>query len=267
MDGFRACTAAASAATFAQPREREGFINARIVIGLVTLTAVLAVGADARGEPRTYTIDPLRSQLQFSGRIAGIDAEPQTPGSDTTRYTGSLMVDVTGSTIQFLEGSVIDAQVQPLAQEPGNSGNAGAAAADYGFYADQLFQGENQVALRDFIFDISGTSAPGGQDLVVDSGNLDYLFGQLGDRESQRGERATNTAAAPTLTTVGNIETLTIPVNAPFFFYTFANSDTPLTATGQIVATRVIPEPGTAGVLAAAAGVAGLLRRRRPYPV
>jgi hypothetical protein len=234
----------------------------RLAAGLVIVAAVLGVSADARADQRTFTVDPARSSLTFSGSLAGIEAEAQIAGSDTARYTGSLMVDVTGTTIRFLEGSLIDAQAQHLVR-PGSGGSNSAALADYGFIAEQPFGIDTgEAAFRDFIFRFASTDAR--TDLFVQNGFLDYRFQGVNNengRESQAGEGATNNPGAGTLSTVGNIETLTIPIDANFTFFIFAY-DTPMRLTGEIVATRIIPEPATTGLLAAAAGLA-LMRRRR----
>src|SRR5688500_1085786 len=96
--------------------------------------ASLAVGAAAaRADVRTYTLTPASSTLTFSGNVSGFAATPQTAGSDTTRYGGTLMVDVTANTIRFLNGSVIDAQPQSIAQAPAANGAQGTAQADYGY--------------------------------------------------------------------------------------------------------------------------------------
>jgi hypothetical protein len=212
--------------------------------------------------------------LQFGGTIAGFPTGPQNAGSDTTRYSGSLMADVTATTIQFLDGGAMDAQQQALAQQPSANGSSfNAAAADYGFSFDQPPFDTGRAAIRNLILDMtsgvltrSGTSIPSGQNLVVDSGVIDYRIEGLNNangRETQAGEIALNEAGPGTLTVVGNIERLTIPISARYFFTTIEISDARLTATGQIVATRVIPEPASTGLLAAAVVACGLRRRRQ----
>jgi hypothetical protein len=238
---------------------------------------VLAAGATARAEVRTYTLDPARSSLTFSGEVDVFPVTPQTAGSDTTRYSGSLMADVTATTIQFLDGGAMDAQDQLVAQQPRNGGTAftPAAAADYGFNADS-FMTTGRVAFRGFVLDLtsgvlarSGTSIPNGQTVAVESGTVHYRWEGLSSNEAdssgQGGEQAVNAAAAGTLSTVGNIETLTIPINAPFALSVVGISDSQMTLTGQIVATRVIPEPTSGGLLAVAAAAACALRRRRQF--
>jgi hypothetical protein len=189
------------------------------------MAVVLATVVDARAEVRTYTVDPAQTQLQFSGTIAGIPAGPQTAGSNTTRYSGSLMADVTATKIHFLDGGVMDAQQQALAQQPSaNGASFSAAAADYGFSFDQPPFDTGRAAIRNLMLDMtsdvlprSGTSVPSRQRLVVDSGVIDYRIEGLNNangRESQVGEFAINEAGPGTLTVVGNIETLTMLISA-----------------------------------------------------
>jgi hypothetical protein len=212
--------------------------------------------------------------LTFSGEVDVFPVTAQTAGSDTTRYSGSLMADVTATTIQFLDGGAMDAQDQLVPQQPRNGGTGftPAAAADYGFNADS-FMTTGRVAFRGFVLDLtsgvlarSGTSIPSGQTVVIDSGIVHYRWEGLSSNEAdssgQGGETANNAAAAGTITTVGNIETLTIPINAPFALSVVGISDSQMTLTGQIVATRVIPEPSAAALFTGVVGVACLLRRR-----
>jgi hypothetical protein len=252
-------------------------MRVRFLSAVLGAAVTIVAGATARADVRTYTVDPTASTLQFSGTIAGLPAGPQTAGSDTTRYSGSLMADVTSTTIQFLDGGAIDAQQQALSQQPSANGTSfTAAAADYGFTFNQPPFDTGRAAIRNLILDMtsgvlarSGTSIPSGQNVVVDSGVIDYRVEGLNNangREPQTGEFAINEAGPGTLTVVGNIETLTIPISARYFFTTIDISDARLTATGQIVATRVIPEPTSAGVLTIAAAVACGLRRRRQSP-
>jgi hypothetical protein len=246
-------------------------MRVRLVTTLLGVAITLA-GATAQADVRTYTVDPTQSTITFSGTIAGFPAGPQTAGSDTTRYTGSLMADVTATTIQFLDGGAMDAQVQLLAQQPSANGTSFAAApADYGFIAEQAFT-IGRVAIRNLVLDMtsgvlarSGNEVPTGQNLVADTGVIDYRFEGIfidNARENQAGEVALNQAAPGTLTTVGNLEVLTIPINARFFFTTIDISDAQLTATGQIVATR-IPEPSSVVVFASALMLATGFRRGR----
>lgn len=246
----------------------------RLVTTLFGAAVTLAAGATARAEVHTYTVDPVRSSLTFSGEVDVFPVTPQTPGSDTTRYSGSLMADVTATTIQFLDGGAMDAQDQLAPQQPRNGGTGftPAAAADYGFNADS-FMTTGRVAFRGFVLDLtsgvlarSGTSVPSGQTVAIEAGTVHYRWEGLSSNEAdsagQGGETANNAAAAGTITTVGNIETLTIPINAPFALSVVGISDSQMTLTGQIVATRIIPEPSTASLFTGVAAGACLLRRR-----
>ena len=240
--------------------------NMRKVIGLFSIVMALLAGAEARADVRTYTLDPTRSSLTFSGTIAGLPATPQTVGSDTTRYSGSLMADVTGTTIRFVDGGAMDATPQLAPQQPraGGGGFTPAAVADYGFRADQPFGLDTaRVALRDLVLDI--TQDANGPRVDVDSGFIDWRFEGVNMAGGRDGAATFNynEAAPATISTVGGIETLTVPVSARLFFSTFDFDDTLFTANGQIVATRIVPEPGGACFFAGA--VMALASRRSRF--
>jgi hypothetical protein len=88
---------------------------------------------------RTFTIDAVQSQIVISGTtMVGdlpVTVQEQAAGSLTAHYMGSILTDVAPGTIQFVSGSVIDANVSgnwaPLA-----TGAAGTAPADYGAHLE-----------------------------------------------------------------------------------------------------------------------------------
>src|SRR5688572_26123004 len=76
-----------------------------------------------RAETRIYSIDPAQSNITISGTVSSpfgpAPIEQQGTGSLTTSYNGTIHADRTSTTIQFISGGSIDANVsgnwQPLA--------------------------------------------------------------------------------------------------------------------------------------------------------
>jgi hypothetical protein len=127
------------------------------------------------------------------------------------------------------------------------------------------------LALRNFAVSLSGSASLIGTDfdltaltLTVTSGSLDFqssLLGQFGHEEIA-GQSANPTEGTGLL--VG--DTLTIPINVSLEFEV-TDGDPPgmavVTLTGQIVANRVVPEPGTVAMLGMGAiGLVAFGRRR-----
>jgi hypothetical protein len=224
--------------------------------GLLSLVlGVSTVAADV------FTIDSNLTSCAISGTItiAGFSApiQQQGAGSLTTKYGGTIQATQTANTIQFTGLSLIAAQTngswQPLA-----GGGAGSAPANYG--ASMSFAGgivTAKVALRSVLFDV--TSPPitvtGGQ---FNPSNLTFLFpatatSTLDHKESGlvsasgskslTGNATNNVATLATLTTVDNQQTLTIGVNATFYFEINSPGDTIVNVVGQLVATRTTTPP------------------------
>ena len=88
-----------------------------------TLFAVSAIGlvfitAQAPAASVTYTIDPTQSSLLATGTLSGNVPSSQTFGSNLTTYNGTISADRTATSIQFVFGSLIDADRQPSKQQP-----------------------------------------------------------------------------------------------------------------------------------------------------
>lgn len=171
----------------------------------------------------TYTLDQNQSFLSVSGDLAGTSAQQQTPGSLATSYSGTLHADRGATTIQFLPGSSLDAALQSQNQEPRSDGGSGSEPADYGRTAiGGTIAVQVVEALRDWNFgiesdnpiNVSGSTFAGSDvGMSVESGESFWMYGtQSGDKDFS-GLFAFNSAStAPTLSTVGSIETLTLPL-------------------------------------------------------
>ncbi len=193
------------------------------------------------------------SNVSLSGSIIGYPIKEQSPGSLTTKYAGTINADVTGTTIAFTGASAIIAQ-NSASWEPKAGGVAGSDPANYGGKASAGFLGSAVAAVRNAQFDVTspplpltGTSFPSSallfQFLKSSAGAIDYaVAGFLATKGviALEGIATNRVTSQASLVTSGNVQTLTIPVIADFFFKVLSPSDTTVTINGQIVATRVI---------------------------
>jgi hypothetical protein len=211
---------------------------------ILTVWPLLTLGA------ADFTIVPEQSFVALSGTAIGFTLLEQGAGSLSTKYRGTIKADV-GNGIKFTGSSTITADDsgswQPLA-----NGESGSAPAAYGGKADGGFFGKALAAVRNLQLDvtsdlipINGTSFDSASllfNFVTNAnGALDYaITGLLSKKDSvELAGYATNrltTAAA--LETNGNTQTLTIPVDAEFYFKLVNANDTKFAVKGQLVATR-----------------------------
>jgi hypothetical protein len=229
---------------------------ARIVCGVIANSfSVCLIAA-----PMTFTLDPTQSTITISGSFQNsglsIPLMQQSTGSLTTTFGGTLKADVSGSTIQFTGGSVIDAQTngnwQPL---PG--GTAGSAPADFGAQGGITGLVTVKGALRNIVLDATSVA------LLVTSGSfnsggivfgfptnstasLDYLVtGSLSASggKALQGLSTNKVTTTATLTNNGNALTLSISVIADFAFTVITANDAKVTLTGKLVATAATAPP------------------------
>jgi hypothetical protein len=236
--------------------------------------AGLACSRGATAADVTYTIDATQSFLSVGGDLAGTFAQEQTSGSLTSSYSGTIHADRAAGTIQFLTGSSLDAALQSQNQEPRSDGTPGAESADYGRTAiGDTIAVQVVEALRDWNFglesdnpiSISGTTFDGSDvGIPVEAGESFWMYGsQSGDKDFS-GLFAFNSASTPPmLSTVGSVETLTLPLRGQWGYGVQTTGDSSMIFSGTIVATRtVVPEPGAISLIFAAAGLIAVRRRR-----
>jgi hypothetical protein len=245
-------------------------------------TAHLAAGATL-----SYSVNPTLSSLQFAIYIFGTPANggtlltaPQTLGSDITSLGGTLLADVSGGTISLPGGSAVTFANQPIDQEPDIGGGPSSgvpgppAPAQYGLNVILIDSGP--VALRGLLADLTSPGGPigllagtfnaGQVTLGTTAGSADYnLVGAATafGNSSLAGQSGPNDPGLGTVTTLGGITTITIPISVDV---PLVVSGIPLDAifTGQIVASLPVPEPSTL-ILAGLSllGLASVIRSRK----
>lgn len=210
--------------------------------------AAFAVGlwaAAAQAAPVVYTIDPTQSSLTVGGNVNGVPTVQQSAGSTVATYSGTIAADLAAGVLTFSGGSNAVAFAKPLnTYQPA----AGSRTNDnYG----AIILGGVPVAIGNLAFDLpAGTltdgAAPVGMSTQALSGWLDSALGSL---DLTGGVVANTTAVAASLTTVGNVETVVIPIRTVDVQVIDAGGGTMLTSTtifeGRLVGSRVVPEPGT----------------------
>jgi hypothetical protein len=195
--------------------------------------------------------------IAISGTTAGAPFQDQGTGSRDGRFGGTLNVDVTGTSIQFKLGSVIDA-VTNGSWAPLPNGSQGNAPADFGAQAS-LFGGLTtaKAALRNVVVDatsavipIQGTSFNSSgmvfQFPVGGTASLDYLVSGLVKTNGSKLLESLGTNDVTTtgsLITKGSTQTLTVPVKATFTFELASPNDTIVILTGKLVASRDVSQP------------------------
>lgn len=217
------------------------------------LVACLANAANyCCAETVTYTLDPARSSLTMGGEVLGVAVVPQAAGANLATYQGTITGDLSGGLLTFTGGSLIDAQLNPAG--PFVPASAG-VEDNYGLLADTI-----PVVFRDLSFDITSGTV---QDGLAPSG-MSFPAAFVIDSPLASGADTDNTAntsaAFASLVTAGGLETLTIPILRD----SGAGGALHIVLEGQLVATRLVPEPATMGL--ASWGLLGCVwgyRRRR----
>jgi hypothetical protein len=223
-------------------------------IGLM-LTCLLLIGR-AGAAVVTFNLNPAASSLTLTGDFMDQALQPQTAGSTTTSYGGTIMADLVGNTIQFVNGSNIDANLQPTNQSPRANGDIGTAAADYGFTASIPVIGTAQGALRNFVLGansspltVTANTFTPNINFIDSSGDLDFRSPVTFGRSGLSSSSGNGAITGGMLQTVGSTQTLTIPVDVTFTSSTATTNDTSLHFLGTLVATRLVPEPAAASLL------------------
>lgn len=207
--------------------------------------------------PVTFTIDPARSAVSFSGNltvpsVGTFTFKTQGAGSLTTSYAGSIVVELAPPNIILPGGSDIRIETNGTWQ-PAAGGGAGSAPAAYGGeitppFTTSLFAGRN------IQFDVTASAALlsngvfNATNLIVTyltnatpAPTIDYRVTSSVQGDSTNGTSlltgsATNVAIGSTLSNSSGELTLTVPVNVTNNLTIGSNPSTTILS-GQIVAT------------------------------
>jgi hypothetical protein len=258
----------------------------RIIFGFVALIVFVALSlfvAPVKAEVVDFVVDPTLTRWSMRGGYfregqPQADLVAQFPGSETTSLTGIIRVELTPTTIQFLPSSSLDAVLQPLPQQPGHNGAAGAAPADYGMAAPSLPAPTPFFATRDFGFTFSSPPIPlvefqsalqFTEDIEANVNfQIDYNLGTAaGSLTRTNWSRGFDDDNVGRMTNTGLVQTIRLQNYLGEIFALQSPADSFLEWSGPIVATRVIPEPSgvlLAGLALAAFGLAVVRRRMIP---
>jgi hypothetical protein len=228
---------------------------------LSSLPALLAIGCCClvsnvgRGALETFVLDATNSSLSISGTLAGSAFQQQGTGSLTTKYSGTIKADVTGSNITFVGGSVI-VGLNSGNWQPGPGGVAGSAPANYGMKETVLLT-TVMAAVRNTLLDVTSSALPltggsfPGQGLYFDypsnsTSVLDYTYsGLLGSGSGSQQLKAvvTNNLNNATLIVQGAELVLTIPVDVSGTATAVNPNDVQYRLRGQFVARTPVSVP------------------------
>jgi len=207
-------------------------------------SALTAAGADV------FTVDMSQSRVSVSGNVMGSPIREQAPGSLTTQYGGTLLVDVGSNTIQFPGSSQVVA-FNSGNWQPRADGNDGSEPANYGGTANFFFS-TGLAAVREIQVDVTsgalavsnGSFDTTGITIAIPAGAPSSMAYRVSGSVNASGvvalggHSATGQAALGSLTVVGSQLVLTIPMNYVFYYSIVDQDDTTVVFTGQLVATR-----------------------------
>ena len=220
------------------------------VLGLLAGSLWIAGAGQTALGAYVFTVDSSQSRVSISGNVMGAPIRAQGSGSLTAQYGGTLIADVSGDMLRFPGQSEVVA-MDSGSWEPQSDGSSGSESANYGGTAS-YFSTTGVAALRDLEVDVTSdalalvngsfntqgitVSIPGGA-----SSSMAYrVRGAINESGAVAlgGQSASGQSAQGSLTTVGNQQVLTIPINYRFHFSLASPDDTTVDLTGQLVAIR-----------------------------
>lgn len=219
-----------------------------ILAGVLPIVVALVI-SKTQAAPTVFVLDDSQSQVTLSGTVAGTAFTAQGPGSLTTHYNGHINADISGSTIQFPGGSVLNALTNGVWQ-PAVGGSVGTGPADYGAVASVnlgIFSANVYGAARNIVLDLASPmlSVTGGSfdgsslvfGFATNTATLDYNYGS-GSTIALTGYSTNTVANGATLSTNNGVLKLAIQIDTQFTFSLLSSDDSTLHLTGQLVATN-----------------------------
>lgn len=238
--------------------------TSRLWLASAAFGLALGMGNWTLAAPVAYTIDPTRSTLHLTGDLFGLaPVIPQVAGADDDTYSGTIVGDLAAGVLTLSGGSSITANLSAAAPF---TPVANPGVDNYAFFTTVAlplgppFGGTWNLAFRNIIFDITTGTAQNGVVPPASSMTLRTTSGFASIETTTSGgplpssfanQNAFNsTVGAVSLTQAAGIETLVIP-----FRRESGAGGTHFIFTGNITATRAVPEPST--MVLAGLGVLG----------
>lgn len=268
---------------------KECFVSHSSHCFAIVAAVVASAGATSYAVPLVFQLDSALSSLSIDPSASPVPTTMQGAGSWTASYSGFVVADVTDTTIQLLPSTNLVAGVsgdwKPGLDYP-TSGRAeddleyvnASAPANYGSIANlSAFGGPSasNSAIRDLRLSLSdaspkpivgGAFSEAGMTAGFHSGVHYYSYGSAapaGPISDLSGSGITiqstvDSVGEATLVQSGNLLTMTLPVefNVSYFVSNMIYR-------GAIVATAIVPEPLSIGLVLPAASSLLLTRRRR----
>ena len=219
---------------------------------------LLCVSFFANSTPAaTLNVDSSKSQITLEGSLGGQTLREQGAGSLTTTIGGTIEVTTGGGQIE-ITGAALDPNVNGN-WRPGRD-NAATSPADLAGQAT-IFGLSAVGALRDLLLDAKSSPKPLDSQGQFDAASIvfsfptnsnstfDYDSFLTGKDSVSLASNGTNrTATVGTLVENNGVQTLTIALDAEFFFSLVVDNDTVLRLKGQLVASGA-PGPSNPSIV------------------
>ncbi len=223
-----------------------------IPISMRNVSSILLLVSSLAAQAATLNVDPAQSQITLSGTVAGFSLREQAAGSLSTTVGGTINVTVANNQVQ-IDGANLDPNTNG-SWKPGKNG-AETSPADLAGQASSIV-GTITGALRDLVVTATSQARTLDANGQFDASSiifafppnstsvLDYNAGFLGaDSKALAGNGTNQTATVGTLISNNGVQTLTIALDATFYFTLLTANDSQLTLKGQLVATSGGSQP------------------------